>query len=181
MRVLVENSVKKPSCDAHQNANIPLHALCETTKNAQSTSKRRPKKYRAVERSDGVIVERPRYRPAASQQKAVSQSHPERAFLHEHTFSSKEIKDGTSSRMTYDLLGVGCSRGNTMHVGHCETTRIGREGFYGAEHRQWTIVGIEMYTSERRSFVESNPIDRFLHESGPWSSCSQRGEETCFE
>ncbi|EMD66827.1 hypothetical protein COCSADRAFT_35309 [Bipolaris sorokiniana ND90Pr] len=178
MRVLVESSVKKPSCDVHQDTNISLHALYETTKNTQSTSKRHPKKYRAVERSDGVIVERPRYRPAVSQQKSMSQSHPQRTFLYDHTFSSKETKDVKSSRMMYDLLGVGCSGSNAMHGGHCDTAKIGRRGFYGAEHYQWTFVGIEMYTSERLSFVESNPIDRFLYESGPWSSCSRREEET---
>jgi hypothetical protein len=177
MRVLVEIPVKNPSCDVDQKANITLHALYETTKNAQSTSKRRPKKYRAVERSDGVIVEHPRYRPAASQQKPVSQSHPRRAFLLGHTFSSKEMKDVKSSRMMYDLLGVGCSASNAIHGGHCDTTKIEREGFYGAENDQWTFVGIEMYTSERRSRVESDPMDRFLCESGPWSSCSRREEQ----
>ncbi|EUC41602.1 hypothetical protein COCMIDRAFT_40252 [Bipolaris oryzae ATCC 44560] len=177
MRVLVETSIKKPNCDVHQNANIPPHALYETTKNAQSKPKRRPKKYRAVERSDGVIVEHPRYRPATLQQKPLSQSHPQRAFLLDHTFSSKEMKDAKSSRMTYDLLGVGCFGSDAIHRGHYDTAKIGRGDFCGAEHNQWTFVGIEMYTSQRRSFVGSEPIDRFLCESGPWSSCTRREGE----
>jgi len=174
MRVLVETPIKKPSCDVHRNANMPPHAICEITKSAQSTPKRRPKKYRAVERSDGVIVERPRYRPATLQQKFTSQLHPQKAFLLDHTFSSKEMKDVKSSRMMYDLLGVGSSEGNSIHRGHCDTTSIGRRGFYGVENNQRTFVGIEMYTSERRSLVGSEPIDRFLCESGPWSPCSRR-------
>lgn len=178
MRVLVESPLKKPSCEIRHNANISLHTLYETTKKTQSTSKRRPKKYRAVERSDGVIVEHPRYRPAASSQKPVSPSHPQRALLLDHTFLSKEMGDAKSSRMMYDLLGVGGSGSNEVHGRHCDTTNIGRRDFYGAENHQWTFVGIEMYTSERRGLVESDPIDRFLCESGPWSSYSRIEEET---
>lgn len=151
--------------DVRDSASTPLD-------NAQTKPKRRPKKYRAVARPDGIIVERPRYRPTSLPHNKTPK--PNHTAV-DSRMPTKQIGGVESSRMTYELLGIGISEINSSSENYGESTEDTGEGQGSIQVQHLHMhVEIEKYTVERQSYIERNTIDRFLHDGGPWSSYSQR-------
>lgn len=163
MRVKQEGCFIVPVRDVRGSANAPLE-------NTQTKPKRRPKKYRAVERPDGMIVEWPRYRPAASSQNASPK--PSQTLV-DPRISTNQAGRTKPSRTTYELLGISMSETNSSTASHNSVEEI-RQGGDGQIQFQYVLIEIDKYTVERQNHVERNTIDRFLYDKGPWSSYSQR-------
>lgn len=156
---------------------VSSKAELNTTTTARSKPKRRTKKYRAIERPDGIIVEHPRYRPIDSSQK------PTRKFeaysiTSNHIGPQHERKEGASSINTgHDLMGMGMSfcavstdiMGNDGYIGF---PGRGRGGYNEEPTREHKSFHATANRSEQQLCQELTPMARFLGERGPWSSFS---------
>ena len=100
--------------DARADARISSDTKHETAVKvkAQIKSKRRTKTYRAIQRPDGVVIERPRYRPADSHQKPGTKVDGDRAGSNSIILAGGTKKE-RSTRLDYDLLGIGSSARDT--------------------------------------------------------------------
>lgn len=164
MRVLQEPCFTVAVRDVGGNASTPID-------NTQTKPKRRPKKYRAVERPDGIIVEHPRYRPTAPSQNGIPKPNHIVVVPRIYTKQAGGVK---SSRMVYELLGIGISETNFGGGNYGESTDETRGAGQGSVQYQQIHIEIEKYTVERQNRIERNAMDRFLHDGGPWSPYSQR-------
>jgi hypothetical protein len=95
--------------DTQNNQNIPSKANLDNATTAQSKPKRRTKKYRAIERPDGIIVEYPRYRPAGSSQKPTIGFKQDSIPSNYNCTQHKPTKEPTPSNARHDLMGIGSS------------------------------------------------------------------------
>ena len=156
--------------DVRDSANAPLDK-------DQTKPKRRPKKYRVVERPDGIIVERPRYRPTAPPQNETPK--PNYTVVNPK-IPTKQTGGMKPNRITYELLGIGISETNPGSGNYGEDTEETK--VEGRRYIQYPDIHIEIekYTVERQSYIERKTLDRFLHDRGPWSSYSQREADSSF-
>jgi hypothetical protein len=174
MRNPPKGTINGASRNIQHSTSMPPNGSHETTTKAQNKPKRPSKKYRAVQRPDGIIVEYPRYRPTTLQQPYLSRSDQQRMFLVDRKFPPKETQDVKSSRMAHDLLGVGAFGSDEPSGEYRNITEARGGAYYRRGEPHFMLVGVESYIFERQSHAESNTIGRFLEEPDPWSSCYQR-------
>ncbi|EOA84596.1 uncharacterized protein SETTUDRAFT_154267 [Exserohilum turcica Et28A] len=152
---------------------------CEVTMNPQSKPKRGTKKYRVVQRPDGVIVEFPRYRPAASHQTPEFQSKPHRAILVCPNLFIREMEGSKPGRTMYQLVGDKMFESNIG--GDSGAIERGRGGYHDLATQQHIQRDTETHTSKRQDDLSLAAIDRFLREPAPWSPYSTREEQIWLE
>ena len=119
---------------------------------------RRKTVYRAVQRADGVIVERPRYRPST--------------FLP----ASLVNKSPSGSRPSKD---VQCTAAVSEGPLECERSgchAVWERGRNGCEHTGRTLQdpSLASHKDNPRGIEVADPMQRFLEEPGPWSILDAR-------
>jgi hypothetical protein len=154
---------------------IPSNTNLSITMTLESKHRRHTKRYRVIERPDGIIVEHPRYRPAGTSQKATKNLKGNPVPSHRIGTQCKHTQGTSSSSMEHDLMGIGMSVcvvpiDVTGSDGH---TRLGSgRGGDNEVARERTPIPIIADGCEQLSHAGFTPMARFLSERGPWSSCS---------
>lgn len=170
-----------PSADNEISSNAYETAHLTITMIIQSKSRKKTA-YRVAQRPDGVIVEKPRYRPSSSSPAPVN-----RESIFEKRSQILELPQGTSKgtqmnkemRMSEDLRGVGGFAGGDRSIRRCgrdEYTGVferGRGGYNEVFGRGTNGYQGPFENHVRRSDV-ADPMQRFLEEPGPWSTHSRR-------
>lgn len=163
--------------DTQNNQNIPSKANLDNATTAQSKPKRRTKKYRAIERPDGIIVEYPRYRPAGSSQKPTIGFKQDSIPSNYNCTQHKPTKEPTPSNARHDLMGIGSSFcvvsadniGSDVCIGPLGR---GRAGYNEEATCENACIQVVADRGEQQLYHESTPMARFLLEQGPRSSFS---------
>ncbi|KAI4931311.1 hypothetical protein J4E85_003901 [Alternaria conjuncta] len=128
---------------------LPLNADLSITMTLGSKPRRSTKKYRAVKRPDGIIVEHPRYRPAGTSQKPTR--NPERNLVSlDHVGAQEKHTQGAGpNSMEHDLMGISMGMDISVRavpvdaMGSDNYTRLGRgRGGYNEVVRELTPVHI---------------------------------------
>ncbi|KAI4945101.1 hypothetical protein J4E91_008078, partial [Alternaria rosae] len=162
---------------------LPPNADLSIIMTLESKPRRCTKKYRAIKRPDGIIVEHPRYRPAGTLQKPtrnpewnlVSSNHV--GTQHKHT------QGASPSDMRYDLAGMGMGMGTGTSVFVIPVEDTGRDSYprlrggrggYNEVARELTPVHSMANECKQQYYDDFTPIARFLSERGPWSPYSSR-------
>lgn len=157
-----------------------VNSHCDITINIKIKSKRSTKKYRAIQRPDGVVVEYPRYQPATSDQTPECQFKPHRAILICPNVFIRE-KEGTKpGKIVYQLVSDKTSGNNTGSGEHGGTIERGRGGYHDLAQQQ-IQTSTETHIPEGQDYIDMAVMDRFLREPGPWSPYSQREEQAKLE
>ena len=160
---------------------LPLNADLSITMTLESKPRRSTKKYRAVKRPDGIIVEHPRYRPAGTSQKPTR--NPERNLVSvDHVGTQRKYTQGAGpNSMEHDLMGIGMGMGISVRavpvdaMGSDNCTRRGRgRGGYNEVARELTPAHIMAIGCKQQCYADFNPMARFLSEQGPWIPHSSR-------
>ncbi|KAI4659298.1 uncharacterized protein J4E78_005725 [Alternaria triticimaculans] len=155
---------------------LPLNADLSITMTLESKPRRSTKKYRAVKRPDGIIVEHPRYRPAGTSQKPTR--NPERNLVSlDHVGTQEKHTQGAGpNSMEHDLMGIGIGMDISVRampvdaMGSDNYTRLGRgRGGYNEVARELTSAHIMANGCKQQSYADFNPMARFLGEQGPWT------------
>jgi hypothetical protein len=131
-------------------------------------------RYRPVQREDGVVTEYPRYRPAHAPTTQAIMFEKKLFSLDEVSAKQQTSVPAIERNITQDLRGIAASmqeRGRDGYNGPVECGRGGYNGvFDNAAASQFEVLS--MSSDIQRGLA---PMERFLCEDGPWSSCSGRG------
>jgi hypothetical protein len=161
------------------NTTVPSTVNLSMTMTIQTKPKRRTKKYRPVERPDGIIIEHPRYQPIDSSP-GPDLRFEKKLFSLENVSTSSKLD--ISSRLAViesGFIGIGACLEDTGRDGYndfADGGRVRRNQELPSTH---TLGGVEVHTEvqrsyDQRSYDDMTPMDRFLFEAGYWSSCSRR-------
>ncbi|KNG46391.1 hypothetical protein TW65_87031 [Stemphylium lycopersici] len=148
--------------DVRTDARIPSNTNHETAVKAQSKPKRRTKTYRVIQRPDGVVIERPRYRPSDLHQKPGNKVDGDRAGSN-NIILAGGTEEERLTRLDYDLLGIGSSTSDTGGGGNGEFAA--EEGTYVVAQLQEPTRGVTDIEIPR---VEDTPLWRFYLSSMPY-------------
>ncbi|RAR10727.1 hypothetical protein DDE82_001118 [Stemphylium lycopersici] len=148
--------------DVRTDARIPSNTNHETAVKAQSKPKRRTKTYRVIQRPDGVVIERPRYRPSDLHQKPGNKVDGDRAGSN-NIILAGGTEEERLTRLDYDLLGIGSSTSDTGGGGNGEFAA--EEGTYVVAQLQEPTRGVTDIEIPR---VEDIPLWRFYLSSMPY-------------
>lgn len=146
----------------------------------QHSKKKRQAKYRVVQRDDGIVVEFPRYHPAHAP--------PKQEFKFEQKLfnlppppprPSPKARKLSVPRSTDDTLaGIGACMARLPQESQDSPVPCGRGGYNDSFHAtrdiRAQISGNPGYGLDRQR--DLTPMERFMVESGPWSSfsCQER-------
>jgi len=158
-----------------------MKADLSITMTVESKPRRSTKKYRAVKRPDGIIVEHPRYRPAGTSQKPTRNPERNLVSLDHVGTQEKHIQGAGLNSMEHDLMGIGMDMDISVRavpvdaMGSDSYTRLGRgRGGYNEVARELTPVHITANRCKQQFYADLNPMARFLSERGPWSPRSSQ-------
>ncbi|CAO2654022.1 Nn.00g107550.m01.CDS01 [Neocucurbitaria sp. VM-36] len=133
----------------------------------QTKSRRHTKKYRALERSDGVIIEYPRYQPASSAPRPALHFEKKLFTLDNTRISSKpKEKSRAIGAMDEDMVDIGAHFVACGRDGYNAPVVCGRGGYNGPFDLQ---TG-----SQKQRHCGLMPMQRFLAEAGPWTTFEVR-------
>jgi hypothetical protein len=158
-----------PHHTAHT-AFVPRTADLSTTRQAGDRSKK-PVKYRAIQRSDGVVIEKPRYSPATSvspRPKAIPVTSGAPA-----TFPGLGRYDAITKRLDMDLAAKGSSWEAMSSA--CASARADDSGqreydrSLGSMRRQ-----IEKADASTTGDKDKVVLERYISTDGPWSAYELR-------
>ncbi|KAH7378360.1 hypothetical protein BKA66DRAFT_150108 [Pyrenochaeta sp. MPI-SDFR-AT-0127] len=151
-----------------QNANLSI------TITMQSKQKRQTKKYRAVARPDGVIIEYPKYQPATSPPRQTFQFEKKVFTLDEYSkmLQAKKL-DKTIERRTEDLLNIGAFLKEHSDAGGNGLLQHGRGGYNGVFDLEAELHE-ELQVLRNHQKCAQSPMPLFLAEVGPWSNYELR-------
>ncbi|ORY18131.1 hypothetical protein BCR34DRAFT_596372 [Clohesyomyces aquaticus] len=146
------------------NLSIKTSTTLSITINIESQSGRRTN-YRAIQRPDGVIVERPQYRPSPS---PTPPSSPAPSFKFQPTsvvlhLPKTTLVSGcnTKQRMINDLRGM-------QTFDEMLLRQRGRDGYNGPVDRAASLSSC----STLGAGVGATPMQRFMNEDGAWTPYS---------
>ena len=156
---------------------LPPNADLSITMTLESKPRRRAKKYRAIKRPDGIIVEHPRYRPAGTSQEPTRSA--ERNLVSSSQVGIQHKQGAGQNSMEHVLMGIGMDisvRAVPVDaMGSDSHTRLGRgRGGYNEVVRELTPVHDMTNGCKQHSYADFHPMARFLSERGPWSPHSSR-------
>jgi hypothetical protein len=148
--------------DMAPNTFIPKVINLSMTIKARNESKN-PVKYRAIRRSDGVIVEQPRYRPSTSPLQQLqtvpkaSESPTMLAVARKHeTLIRKINEDLAAIGSSWEAMSSACIRGRS--------TNSGRDRYNRPSHNER-----ESYNKEDATVIDNKlMLERYLATDGPW-------------
>jgi hypothetical protein len=179
---IITKTSRMGSSTQHQTNNTILHAQANTTipstanltisMTVKTELKRRPRKYRAVERPNGVNSEQPRYQPATSAPIRELKFEKKLFTLSNLPIPSKGIEKARENNGKEDMLGIGAFVDDLDSDGSNELAARGRGGYNGLARSTPGDIYLESFQQDASDDMTS--IDRFLREDGAWSSFSQR-------
>lgn len=140
------------------------------TMTIQPKQKRHTKKYRAVARTDGVIIEYPQYQPPNSPPRQAFQFE-KKVFTFDNHFVLPKAKKPMEriERRTEDLLDIGAFTKAHERDGYNEPLECGRGGYNGA-FDLGRALQVELQALRGCQKGIQSPMRRFLAETGPWNS-----------
>jgi hypothetical protein len=167
MRSSINTLTNPASHHIQANTTVPSTASPKITMTIHTKPQRHTRKYRPIERPDGVITEHPRYQPVGSSSNADLKFEKKLFSLEEIPRPSKQDLQSKFAVRESDLIGIGAALEDT-----------GRDGYNGLADGE--RVGNQELSSKldaeslpRDFFAGMTPMDRFLYEAGAWASCSQ--------
>jgi hypothetical protein len=154
-------------------SNIDISALATLSITMTIQAEAKPKKrtkYRPVQRPDGVIVLQRPYRPTASPAPAP------KFEKHLPTFvvPTATHKQQSTRRRDEDLAGVGSRLTETGGEDNNDSLEAGRGGYNDPCYRSEEVWGFLEDVQRTRNNRQITPMQRFLGESGPWSTFESR-------
>ena len=134
-------------------------------------------RYRPVQREDGVVTEYPRYHPTHAPAAQATMFEKKLFGLDEVSAKQQTSTFASERNMTQDLRGITASMEERGRDGYNGPTEYGRGGYNGVfgnatdlQAGQFEVPGISLDIGRGLA-----PMEHFLCEDGPWSSCSGRG------
>lgn len=136
------------------------------TMTIESSKPRKELTYRAIQRPDGVVVEKPRYRPSTLTASTKIKFEQRRAVLDVPRARKQDIHPRNKKRMDDDLRGLrmleeGLAR-PYENDGYEGVVERGRSGYNGPYDEALVQFQLEL------------PLRRFLRSSDPWSPNNRR-------
>ncbi|KAF2251606.1 hypothetical protein BU26DRAFT_516401 [Trematosphaeria pertusa] len=138
------------------------------TMTIEPSKPRKKPTYRAIQRPDGVIVEKPRYRPSSLTASTKFKFEQRRTVLDIPRDREQDMHPRKEKRMDDDLRGLrvleeGLARPYENDAGE-EVVERGRSGYNGPYDEAMVELQLEV------------PLRRFLRSSDPWSPYNRRAE-----